>query len=567
MDTQPCSSRSQRLKRAAAPTIDRLREGFNRFIHLVDALEAAEDEDTIAILPPPGSDEEDFGENEQECTEVAGILEIVSHRNDDSLATNSKPCLWKKNKKLKPIENGERIPFLSETHPVLSTLRPLQLFRLYFTTEVAEMIVHQSIQYARQMGDMSFTVSVSDIDNFVLILLYTSYVRLPRQDMYWQRDFDLDIPFVPTIMSRQKFRDLKKYLHFCNNDTINVNENLFAKVQPLLDLLNSAFVQFGILYDTLAVDEQMVGYTGRHPTKQYIRGKPQRWGYKMWLLSDATGYPYHILPYQGRRGLQKEEPLGTYVVKHMVNVVRQVSSLTNHSIFMDNFFTSCSLLEELRRQQLRASGVIRNNRLCQAPLKTDVELPQRGDYDTVCNGAIRLIKLHDSKIVTLATNFDEIEPLHKTTRRSKRGCEQLLIPYAFHRYNLSMGGVDLTNRFTIEYPTAITGKKWYWPLFINCFALMRVAAWRLYAHIHHGRPPVDQLGFIRCIIQDMSASSRTERPSCGPSGKFLPQNKIHIQVSTNKQGRCRVCHKHSRNKCSSCDVYLHNHCSTHFSHS
>jgi DNA excision repair protein ERCC-6 len=566
-DQQPCSSRSQRLKRTAKPTIDDLKDGRNRYLHLVDAIEATEKGDTIAILPPVASDEEDIGEERHEPIDVAGILEIVRPKEDDVPAKNPHERPWKRNKKIKELEDGPRIPSLSETHPLLATLSPLQLFRLYYTNEVVNMMVQMSTQYAREQGDMTFTVTVDEMDNFILILLYASYVRLPRQEMYWERDFDLDLPFAQRIMSRQKFRNIKKYLHFCDNNTIDVQNNRFAKVQPLFDLLNASLVQFGILCDSLCVDEQMVGYTGRHPTKQYIRGKPVKWGYKLWVMCDETGYPYHIWPYQGRCGPQRDEPLGSIVVKKMKDVIQQVSSPSSHKIYMDNFFTSLNLLEELGEQNLRASGVIRSNRIGKAPLKRDVELPNRGDYDSVSNGVVRLIKLHDSKIVTLATNFDSVEPLHLTSRHSKVSLDRLKIPNAFHRYNLSMGGVDLTDRFVADYPTSITGKKWYWPLFTNCLGLMRVAAWRLFAHAHHGRSPLDQLAFLRKIVQDMASSvSRQEKPQCGPSGRFLPQESIHVQVAAVKQGRCRVCHKHCRNKCSSCNVYLHNHCSSLFAH-
>jgi hypothetical protein len=413
MENQP---RSQRLKRKAQPKIDDLKDGQNRYIRLLDALEAADEEDTVAILPPPGSDEEDMSEG---CEEVAGLLQIVSPNDDDNIQTSPFQGPWRRNTKLKCLDVGPRIPSLSETHPLLATRSPMELFRLYYTQEIAQMMVDRTLQYARQNGDMSFTVSVADMDNFIIILLYTSYMRLPRQEMYWQRDFDLDIPFVPRIMRRQKFRDIKKYLHFCDNNNINVNENRFAKIQPLLDLLNASLVQFGILYDCLSVDEQMIGYTGRHPSKQYIRGKPVKWGYKMWLLCDATGYPYHIWPYQGRSGQRRDEPLGSTVVKKMISVVQDNSSLNCHKIFMDNFFTSIKLMQDLRECNLRATGIIRNNRIRNIPLKDDTELTHRGDYDNLCNGQLRIIKLHDSKIVTLVTNFDTVEPLHNTDRNSK----------------------------------------------------------------------------------------------------------------------------------------------------
>ncbi len=36
-------------------------------------------------------------------------------------------------------------------------------------------------------------------------------------------------------------------------------------------------------------DEVMVPYYGRHSTKQYIHGKPVRYGYKVWALCTSGG--------------------------------------------------------------------------------------------------------------------------------------------------------------------------------------------------------------------------------------------------------------------------------------
>ena len=41
----------------------------------------------------------------------------------------------------------------------------------------------------------------------------------------------------------------------------------------------------------LSVDESMVPYYGRHSTKQHFRGKPIRFGYKVWILCATQSLP------------------------------------------------------------------------------------------------------------------------------------------------------------------------------------------------------------------------------------------------------------------------------------
>ena len=38
----------------------------------------------------------------------------------------------------------------------------------------------------------------------------------------------------------------------------------------------------------------MIPYFGRHPTKQIIRGKPIRWGYKARVAASPSGYLFKL---------------------------------------------------------------------------------------------------------------------------------------------------------------------------------------------------------------------------------------------------------------------------------
>ncbi|KRX30844.1 PiggyBac transposable element-derived protein 3, partial [Trichinella murrelli] len=60
----------------------------------------------------------------------------------------------------------------------------------------------------------------------------------------------------------------------------------------------------------LSIDEGMVPYYGHHTCKMFIRGKPIRFGYKIWTMSSANGYPYALKIYAGRDERKKSEPLG-----------------------------------------------------------------------------------------------------------------------------------------------------------------------------------------------------------------------------------------------------------------
>lgn len=59
------------------------------------------------------------------------------------------------------------------------------------------------------------------------------------------------------------------------------NKNVLClKVRPIIDNLNAAS-KFHLDSGTYSVDEVMIPYFGRHSSKQFIHGKPIRYGFKV----------------------------------------------------------------------------------------------------------------------------------------------------------------------------------------------------------------------------------------------------------------------------------------------
>ena len=74
-----------------------------------------------------------------------------------------------------------------------------------------------------------------------------------------------------------------------------------SKISLLNDMLNDNFTKFGIFHEMLSIHESMVPYFGRHSGKMFIRGKPIRFGPKIWCMCGNDGYPYHMKIYQGTK--------------------------------------------------------------------------------------------------------------------------------------------------------------------------------------------------------------------------------------------------------------------------
>uniref|UniRef100_A0A914D9N9 PiggyBac transposable element-derived protein domain-containing protein n=1 Tax=Acrobeloides nanus TaxID=290746 RepID=A0A914D9N9_9BILA len=65
-------------------------------------------------------------------------------------------------------------------------------------------------------------------------------------------------------------------------------------------MVNDRFLSFALLEENLCIDESITPYFGRHPSKQFLKGKPLRCGYKSWSLCNKDGYLIQFEPYQGK---------------------------------------------------------------------------------------------------------------------------------------------------------------------------------------------------------------------------------------------------------------------------
>lgn len=151
---------------------------------------------------------------------------------------------------------------------------------------------------------------------------------------------------------------------------------LLLKMRHYLEMLNERYMQFGIWEEKLSIDEQMVPYFGHHSSKMFIRGKPIRFGYKMWCLCSSYGYLFCALPYSGSSdAYDKNIGLGAGVV---LKLLENVKNPQQHQVFFDNFFTSYQLLTLLSERRFCATGTVRNNRLDDAhkELKTGKNLQE-----------------------------------------------------------------------------------------------------------------------------------------------------------------------------------------------
>ncbi|GFW66434.1 piggyBac transposable element-derived protein 2 [Trichonephila clavipes] len=108
---------------------------------------------------------------------------------------------------------------------------------------------------------------------------------------YWSDEEDLMVPIVKNSMTRNIYLEIKSMIHFAgNNEAKSQANDRDFKIRKLITKMNANFQKWGIFDKHLSIDEMMNRYYGHHYFKQCIKGKPIRFGYKMWALCGNNGY-------------------------------------------------------------------------------------------------------------------------------------------------------------------------------------------------------------------------------------------------------------------------------------
>ena len=123
-----------------------------------------------------------------------------------------------------------------------------------------------------------------------------------------------------------------------------------------MDVISKPFQNYGIFQPKLAIDEVIVRYYSHKNLKEFISGKPVRFGYKLWAMLGSDGNCHKFDPCLGKEGPPElhDQPMDMMVVLDML-------ILAATKCFFSNFFTSKSLLSWLKERGFVRQITFREN--------------------------------------------------------------------------------------------------------------------------------------------------------------------------------------------------------------
>uniref|UniRef100_A0A671KTY5 PiggyBac transposable element-derived protein domain-containing protein n=1 Tax=Sinocyclocheilus anshuiensis TaxID=1608454 RepID=A0A671KTY5_9TELE len=337
--------------------------------------------------------------------------------------------------------------------PKATNANPLDVFLATYPPSLRELTIEMSNLYSVQNKDKPLNLSMEELLVFYGVLLTSGYY----DDVYNNS--------ISNAMRRNRFDEIMASIHVVDNT--KCNDDPFFKVRELT-------IEMSNLYKILSVDESMIPYYGRHGYKQFIKGKPIRYGYKVWSLASSGGYLYHMEPYAGVHTLLPKTGLGQG--PSVVLGLAEKAGVPGGCNFMhDNLFTTLSLIDEMIK----------------------------GSTEFLSEGEKLLVRWRDNSVVTVASNVENVysEVPVKRWNKKRKAYDYLQQPQIIRSYNQQMGGVDLHDLQVSRYHSTIRSKKWWWPVYAWTLHSAVVNSWLFHSDVMNG--DYDLLGFQRVVAQSL----------------------------------------------------------------
>ncbi|XP_038820023.1 piggyBac transposable element-derived protein 4-like [Salvelinus namaycush] len=437
----------------------------------------------------------------------------------------------------------------------------LELFQLFFSNDIVDTLCSNTNKNAKRRHEQGFKpVSVEEMYNYLSIVIYMGLLNVHTVSDYWVPNRLYGIPFCRTVMTMTRFRAITYSLHMSDPAEDEENDkkkgtagyDRLMRIKPLKDQILAACRAFYHPFQNLSIDERAVRSKARHGLKQYIKSKPYRYGFKLYVLADSrNGYTCDFNVFMSKNPSASGKGESYDAVMDLLNIPHLG---TGYHIYVDNYFTSATLFRDLYKNKLGACGTIRENRVGLAGVQENSMPPRakRGTIRWLRDGELLFTKWMDARPVIMCTTIHKAFAKEQVQRRKRLEdgtwtTEPVPAPAPIKSYNKYMGGVDLSDSLIKCYSVAQKTMKWYKTFFYHFVDVAVVNSWLMHKDmaVTKNTKPMAQKQFreklcsqladiaLKGDVQEERGEEQKEQPS---EQRLEKQGEKHGEKQDEKQG-------------------------------
>ena len=343
---------------------------------------------------------------------------------------------------------------------------PINYFENFIDLNILETIVKETNLFQSQNPENPnrskmkawIDLTVEEFKKFLGLSILMGHVRKGQLNDYWSTDTLLYTPIFNQTMSRNRYQQILRFLHFQDNSVV-VNHCL-KKIKPVADYLKDKFRKSLNPGKNLCIDESLMLWKGRLKFKQYLPMKRHRFGIKLFEIVDCqSGYIIDFVIYTGAD--TDYDKFGLGITGDIVAHFLQPFFFKGHVMWIDNWYSSPQLAEFLHDRDTGVCGTVKSNRKGMPVLNEKLE---KNEVQVAHTETWLAIKWKDKKDVHIITSIHELEFASTGKRHYLTGDEKIK-PTCVIDYNKHMGGIDLIDKQLALTETVRKSMKWYKKLF------------------------------------------------------------------------------------------------------
>ena len=367
-------------------------------------------------------------------------------------------------------------------------------------------------------------------------------VKKKKLHDYWSTDPIINTPLYSNCMARDRYQYILSNLHFYDmlkreNREAQYVKDKMRRIQLVFDHLRSSFSNAHNPSKNLVIDESLVLWRGNILLRQYIPSERHRFGLKLFVLCDCkSGFLQDLILYTGKDtqigGTETFGVSGAVVLELLEQYLGR-----GHTLFIDNWYTSPLLAEELLKYDTGICGTVKRNRKHMPTLDQTLQTKEVIFFQ---DKNVLLTTWQDKREVNVLSTVHN--PVVIKTK-SKAHRSWVWKPECVIDYNVNMRLVDQSDGMIASVECVRPTEKWYKKLF---FHMIDIAV--LNSHILHRNVTgsgntlsIFARNLARQIIGEYvpaplrSSSTFNSRPHERLTGRHFPE-----KIPTRK--RCHVCY-------------------------
>ena len=436
-------------------------------------------------------------------------------------------------------------------------INPIDCYRHFITDEIIDLMVRETNRYAEQYlrsHDISRrskyrewkATTHEEMLKFFGIIIEMGLVQMPQMNHYWSSSQLYGLEIIRSAMPRERLELILKFWHFSNNNNKNSYQDRLFRLKPLSDLLKERFSSVYTPDSVISIDETMIPWRGRLVFKQYIPGKAQKYGIKMYKLAALNGYTWNYIIYTG----EQESMVGVGHAQAVITKLLNDLDGCYRTVVADNYFTTISLANYLLDHDTYLIGTLRSNRVGSGRAIFENDLSRGEVYGLQNKDGIKLIRWKDKNdILMISTRPSHSASIVDSGKLNFQN-EPIMKPQVVLDYNEGRQGTDLSDKLSTYYTCLRKSVKWYRKVaFELVFGTALVNSYLIYKE-NYAKSKVTVLQFRESLVRFLLLGTPMERLKPGP--KQLSASHSKRKLADHKLEEKEASARDVRRRCAGC---------------